>query len=145
LGCTFCREALADLAEKREALEKSGTKLCLVHMMPEDDERAASFFGNYGLEDVARVSDPDRRLYRAFGLRRGRVLQLFGWPVWIRGFKAGILNRHGVGGLAGDGLQMPGVFLLTGGEIARSFRHETAADRPDYEDLACCPAPSAKA
>jgi hypothetical protein len=32
----------------------------------------------------------------------------------------------------GDGFQMPGVFLLYHSEIIRSYRHQSAADRPDY-------------
>ena len=38
-------------------------------------------------------------------------------------------------GLAGDGLQMPGVFVLVDGRVARAYRHRTAADRPDYAAL----------
>lgn len=130
-GCTFCREALSDIAAARPSLESAGTRIVLVHMSPE--ERAKAFFARFGLEDVDRISDPDRLLYRVFGLHRGRLRQLFGWNVWIRGFEAGILNRHGVGLVEGDGFQLPGVFLLSGGELRRSFRHRSAADRPDYE------------
>jgi hypothetical protein len=57
---------------------------------------------------------------------------LFGPKVWWRGFQAGVLNRHGAGRLQGDGFQMPGVFLVFHGQILRSFRHQSAADRPDY-------------
>jgi hypothetical protein len=38
--------------------------------------------------------------------------------------------------MVGDGFQMPGIFLLFHGEVLRSYRHQTAADRPDYVDLA---------
>ena len=41
-----------------------------------------------------------------------------------------------VGKLVGDGFQMPGVFLLRNGRIEKAFRHQTAADRPDYCELA---------
>ena len=41
-----------------------------------------------------------------------------------------------VGKLVGDGFQMPGVLLLKDGTIQRAFRHKTAADRPDYCELA---------
>jgi hypothetical protein len=69
---------------------------------------------------------------------------LFGWNVWLRGFEAGVLKRHGLGMLKGDGFQMPGVFLLADGELQRSFRHRTAADRPDYEAIAGCVPAKAK-
>jgi len=133
-GCTFCREALADLAARRREIEKSGTRLVLVHMGSE--QHGMKLFDRYGLGEVAQISDPKRNLYRAFGLPRGGVCDLIGPKVWIRGFQAGILGRHGAGRMVGDGFQMPGVFLLFHGEVVRSFRHQSAADRPDYIGLA---------
>ncbi len=130
MGCTFCREALADLAAMRQQIEQEGARLVLVHMSAE--EAASKFFARYGLEDVQRISDPERTLYRAFGLPRGRFGDVLGPKVWWRGFQAGVLGRHGVGRLMGDGFQMPGVFLIFHGEIVRSYRHQSAADRPDY-------------
>lgn len=137
LGCTFCREALHDLASRRNHLESQGTAIVLVHMS--DDTDAARFFKAYDLEDVPRISDPDRVLYRAFGLHRGTFKQLFSPIVWWRGISAAFLQRHLIGKLEGDGFQMPGVFLIHGGRLAKTFRHHTVSDRPDYEDLAACP------
>lgn len=133
MGCTFCREALADLAAMRRRIEAEGARLVLVHMSGE--ESASRFFARYGLDDVQSISDPDRTLYRAFGLPRGRFGDVLGPKVWWRGFQAGVLGRHGVGPLMGDGFQMPGVFLLFHGEVIRSYRHQSAADRPDYLSL----------
>ncbi len=132
-GCTFCREALADLAARKPEIEENGTRLVLVHMGSE--QHGSRFFQKYGLESVPQISDPKKSLYRAFGLRRGTFGDLFGPKVWLRGFEAGILGRHGVGRLVGDGFQMPGAFLLFHGEVVRSYRHQSAADRPDYMAL----------
>jgi peroxiredoxin len=141
-GCTFCREALADLARQRGEIEASGVRIALVHMSTE--KQGECFLRRYGLEALPRVSDPRRSLYRAFGLGRGGLLRLFGPKVWIRGFEAGILRRHGIGRLVGDGFQMPGVFLVFHGEVLASYRHHTAADRPDYLSMArqCSSQPS---
>jgi peroxiredoxin len=133
-GCTFCREALSDIAEQRRSIEASGTRMVLVHMGAE--EQASSFFQRYGLHDILRISDPSQALYRAFGLNRGSFTSLFGPKVWLRGFQAAILNRHGIGRLAGDGFQMPGMFLVYHGEVLRSYRHQSAADRPNYSRFA---------
>jgi hypothetical protein len=129
-GCTFCREALSEIAQRRHAIEAGGTRIVLVHMM--DDDMAKELFAVYGLDDVARISDPDRVLYGLFDLGPGKLRQLLGWKVWWRGFVAGILNRHGAGRLHGDGRQMPGVFVVHNGAIVKAFRHDTAADRLDY-------------
>lgn len=132
-GCTFCREALADLAERRAEIEKTGTRIALVHMG--SDAHAEQFFTKYGLGDLPRISDPQCALYRAFGLTRGSLGQLFGWKVWLRGFQAGILRKHGVGMLVGDGFQMPGIFLLFHGEVLNAYVHQSASDRPNYVKL----------
>lgn len=133
-GCTFCREALSDLAVARARIESSGVRLVLVHM--DTPERGAQLAARYGLGDVTRIADPERALYRAFGLPRGGLRALFGPRVCWRGFEAGVLGRHGIGRPAGDAFQLPGLFLLYHGEILRSYRHQTAGDRPNYLALA---------
>lgn len=135
-GCTFCREALADIAEQRTALEESGTQLVFVHMT--DNEVAERYFNRYKLEGVLHISDPDCEYYTAFGLVKGNFTQLFGLQSWIRGFSAGVVSGHGVGPQLGDGFQMPGVFVLHNGEVKNSFIHKLASDRPDYFDLVQC-------
>ena len=135
-GCSFCREALADLSAGREHIEKNGTKLVLVHMGTAAS--FAAFTTNYGLDDVPAISDPERRLYRGLGLRRGKVSQLLGLSVWWRGLKS-FLAGHRPGALEGDGTQMPGVFLIHQGRVVRRFIHANAADRPDYAALAQLP------
>lgn len=101
-----------------------------------EEAQAAPLFAQYGLADVPRVGDPQAQLYRAFNLQRAKLPQILGPRVWWRGFQSFVLNGHPVGKLIGDGFQMPGVFLIQGGRILRSFIHQTSADRPDYVALA---------
>ncbi|MCA9059733.1 MAG: redoxin domain-containing protein [Planctomycetaceae bacterium] len=129
-GCTFCREALADIAAQRTAIEATGCGIVLVH--PGVDDRAEPLFHRYGLSDLPRISDPACRLYRQFGLNLGRLTELLAPRVWWRGLVAGVIHRHGVGAFCGNGLQMPGVFLYQQGRILAGFQHEVASDRPDY-------------
>ena len=133
-GCTFCRQALADIALRRDYFQQQGVRLVLVHHGTEAD--SAAFFSQFGLEDVPRISDPQKQLYRAFGLGQGRWGQLLGWRVWQRGMLAALWEGHGFGGSQGDVRQMPGVFLLDGPRIVRAFRHRSPSDRPDYVALA---------
>ena len=133
-GCTFCREAVAEIARVRPEIERMGTSVVFVTMSPEP--AAASFFARYRMGDVPRISDPQCRVYRAFELRRAGWRDLFGWPTWQRGFQAGVAGGHGIGALQGDGFRMPGVFLIYEGRVLRSFRHDGPADRPDYLLLA---------
>jgi len=131
-GCTFCREAIADIAAIKDELSAANIVPAFVHM---GDEAAVDKFKKHGLQEVSRFSDPERQLYREFELEIGSVGQLLGPTTFIRGFKAAILDGHGFGSFQGNGLQMPGVFLVRKGEIAAAYRHKTASDRPDYTAL----------
>ena len=136
-GCTFCREALAEISLKRENIAASGTKLIFVHMA--DQETAEQYFTRYNLEGVEDVSDPDCNFYALFGLVKGKVTQLMGLRVWMRGFQAGVVEGHGLGKLMGDSFQMPGIFLLQNRIIRDQYIHKLSSDKPDYEKLTeCC-------
>jgi peroxiredoxin len=129
-GCPFCREALSDIARLRPRLEAEGARLVLVHLSGEAE--IARLLAIYGLADTPRIHDPHGSLYRAFGLPRGSLSDVAGPKVWWRGCQAVFAGRHRVAFPDSDAFQMPGVFLLFHGEILRSYRHQSAADRPDY-------------
>ena len=133
-GCTFCREALADLSQQRLVIEASGCGIVLIHMG--DNDRDAELFEKYGLGDVPRIADPTCRLYRQFGLDLGSFSELLGPRVWLRGLVAAVLNGHGVGRLRGNGFQMPGAYIYECGRILGGIQHEHSSDRPNYAELA---------
>ena len=139
-GCTFCREALDDLAKVRSKIEASGAKIALVHMSPEADIRP--FVEKYHVSDLPRFSDPQRQLYTEFDLQPARLTQLFGFKVLWRGLLAALHAGHGFGFSQESMSQMPGTFLIENGQVLRAFRHQSPADRPDYAELACPVPPS---
>jgi peroxiredoxin len=136
-GCTFCREALGDIARARTAIEATGTRIVLVHMG--DSQALENLLDKYGLTGVDRICDRGQDLYRAFGLKRGRLQQLFGLKVFWRALCEGVLAGHGIGRVSADSWQMPGLFVLDGSRIVRRFRHRSAADRPDYAGICAAP------
>lgn len=130
-GCAFCRQAISDVSEVRERLEKLSVRPVFVHMGPPEIARVT--FAHYGMEDVERLCDPTARLYATFGLGKKSVYsQPFDLSVLKSWFLKGTLFRHGIGRIEGDGDQMPGVFFLRKGEVVRKFVHKSVADRPDY-------------
>jgi hypothetical protein len=96
------QEMLKALAAARGDLERAGVRVALVHF--EDDPDLAPF----DLAYVARVFDPERRLYAHFGLGSS---------------PRGLLRRES---------QDAGVFLLRKGEVVREGR----GDAPDYRGIA---------
>lgn len=132
-GCTFCREAIAELGEKREEIQRNGARIALVYMS--GGEKIRELAEKRGLVDAILIEDPDKTLYDAFELQRGTYMQLFGPRVFLRGIVA-TLKGHILGRPEGDPFQMPGAFLVEDGEIVKAYRHEHAASRPDYCELA---------
>jgi len=133
-GCTFCRQALSDIAKQRADIQEQGVLPILVHLNTEDI--AHHYLEKYSLMDIERVKDTEMRLYADFGLTKGNFNQLFGFKNWVNGFNSAVVKGHGVAAPIGDGLQMPGIFLIDQGEIIHKFIHEYASDRPNYVELA---------
>jgi len=136
-GCMFCREAMEDISKVKDEISEKGVEIVLVHMS--EYEIAESYLKKYNLHKLRQISDTSTEFYQAFGLMKGNFNQLFGFQNWIRGFDAAILKKHGVSVPVGDGFQMPGIFLLRGNEIVKSYIHKKIADRPDYIELAQIP------
>ncbi len=132
-GCTFCREALSDISKRKKEIEAAGVRLVFVHMA--ENEVAERYFTRYDLPDVLHISDPGCNYYAQFGLLKGSFNQLFGLKFWIRGFNTTVFEGNVPGPKIGDGFQMPGVFVISEGEVKNSFIHKSVADRPDYQKL----------
>lgn len=120
-GCTFCRETVAEIAKLDESIR--GKKLTLVFVHMSDPSFGDQFFSKYYKTPVAHVSDPQRFLYKSLNLKRGRLSQIFGPKILIRGLWAGLFKGHGLGLIDGDVLQLGGFFILSQGHI--TFEHKT--------------------
>jgi len=128
-GCTFCREAMADVAAARPQLEAAGVRIAFVHGAPADE--AEPWFAKYRLHDVVRVSDPGLEHYRTFSLGRTGVQVLADPAVWARGAVCALSHGFGTQS-AGLMRQLPGVFVVQGNAILEEYRHRSPSDRPDY-------------
>jgi thiol-disulfide isomerase/thioredoxin len=131
-GCTYCRKTLATYKEFSEAYKDKMFSPLFIHMSSTNE--GTKMLENYGLGGVAHISDPNQELYKLFSLDRGSLLQHFGPTVLKKGLKD--LFVHGVGGIKGDGFQMPGVFMINKNGVISSYRHSTVADDVNFEKLA---------
>lgn len=128
-GCTFCREAMADISRLQREIREAGAGIVFVHGASADE--AAPWFATYGLTGVTAISDPELAHYRAFGLGRTEAAALVDPKVWMRG--AVCAASHGFGLQSTAMLrQLPGVFVVQDGEVLTEYRHRSPADRPDY-------------
>ena len=99
------------------------------------DEKCPPFLQDINYGYVDHVNDPHCELYRSFGLVKGSPWQLLGPAVWWQGFGA-FLEGHRGGKLQGDGLQMPGMFLVSDERIVRSHQATHAGDHGNLKTFA---------
>lgn len=131
-GCVFCKDSMNEISKKKAFIEAQGIKIIMVHMA--DDELAETYFKQFGIGELEHVSDPECKYYSIFGLVKGSFGQLFGLKTWMRGFEIAVTKQMLPSSKRiGDGLQMPGIFLIKNGKIIQSFIHVSVADRPNYE------------
>ena len=98
---------------------------------------ASLLLAQSGLNDVAHVSDPDRRLYRTLELPFGTLGQLFGWNAFRRALGDGAVFRFGFGRIVGNALQLSGAFVVKNGRLVRAIRHASSSERTDFAKLSC--------
>ena len=103
-----------------------------VHMGTED--QALKFFAQFGSVDIRHVSDPQKQLYKAFGIRRARTLQVLGPKVLGQAFKA-YSEGFRQGAAVGDPLQLSGAFLVFNGQVKLAHHAEFAGDEPAFEAM----------
>ncbi|HEY0983490.1 hypothetical protein [Schlesneria sp.] len=135
LGCTYCRETLSDLARQRAQVDQAALRPVIIHMG--SPEQGREMLSRFGLDDVAAVSDPDRRLFRALELPFGTLGQLISVKTFWRALVDGVVFRYGFGRFVGHGLQLSGAFVIKNGRIQRALRHNSPADRTDFSQFSC--------
>ncbi|MFN8470893.1 MAG: peroxiredoxin-like family protein [Anaerolineae bacterium] len=96
-------------------------------------EETQDFFSDLWPE--ARViANSSRDLYKAFGLRRGGVMQLVGPSVWACGIRAASKGNF-VSKPMGDPQLLPGAFLVHHNTIVWEHRARHAGDYPKWAEV----------
>ncbi|MCA9251614.1 MAG: hypothetical protein KDA54_10830 [Phycisphaerales bacterium] len=128
----FCHEALAEVSAKMKSITGAGARVVFVHMISEAE--VAPMMEGHGLGETSRISDPDRKLYAAFGLAEGGLGAMLSPKVWACGIKA-TLAGHLPRRPNGNVWQMPGVFLIYREKVLARFVAKTISDKPDFESF----------
>ena len=132
LGCIFCKEMLAKLAETRSLIEAKGVGILIIHMGPE--EEVHKLFESYNLGDVQTLLDKHRVLYKEFELEKGSLMDHFGPKVIYKAIIA-FFNGSRQTKIQGNPYQLPGAFLVYKGQVKGSYVSVDAADIPDFREL----------
>ena len=120
------------LHEGRERIDESGFQVILVGL---GNPLHAEEFRKEFAPSFPIVCDPEKQLYRAYGLGQGSLSGMASPTVLLRGLRA-MTQGHIPGIPRGDVLQMPGVFMIDQeGQVRYSYYSKDASDHPPVESL----------
>ncbi|MCB1070503.1 MAG: redoxin domain-containing protein [Verrucomicrobia bacterium] len=128
IGCPFCRKVLHELSESLPYISDCGYSVGLVHM--NDEAEMTGPLTQYGLLEVPRFYDPERRLYQALGLPRAQLRQALNIHLWKEGVR--LRKRYGFSTPKADPLQLPGAFLVDQGKVVAGEPVMTPDESPDF-------------
>jgi peroxiredoxin len=132
-GCVFCRKLLQTLKDQKAYLDEKKIEPILVTMS--NSKTAQLYLNSYNIDQCDFISDSDRKLYRSFGVTRGKFYQIFGLKVWWKTFVLGVLQGYGFRKTIGDAYQMSGVFLIKDSRVLKSFMPEYISDNFDLSEF----------
>ncbi|MFG1927876.1 peroxiredoxin-like family protein [Cryptosporangium sp. NPDC048952] len=134
-GCPICNLHLRTIVERHDEIVAAGVREVVVFHSPVDELR------EYAADvPFALVADPDKTLYREWGVEAGRraLLDPRVWPVIVRAVVAGIRRRDRSPALAQPGgrLGLPADFLIApGGAVVASKRGTHAYDQWSVDEI----------
>lgn len=120
------------LHRSKTQFEDNNLQIILVGLGTPD--RAESFKKQFSLS-FPIICDPEKKLYKTFGLGRGSVASFASPALLLKGLKT--LSRGQTLGMPRDDvLQMPGVFLIdTSGNIRYAHYSKDPSDNPSIGTL----------
>jgi peroxiredoxin len=133
-GCPFCQAQVVTLRESERSFLEAGASIVLIG---HGDRRAAEEFRKVKLVPFTFLLDPDRAAYRAYGLARGGLMQVFGPSTALPFLTANLRPQTRQRGLkGGDLMQMPGTFVVDRDGVVRfAHRNRHVADSPRNQDI----------
>jgi peroxiredoxin len=119
---------VAQLRRREAAFTRLGARVVLVGL---GTVRETEIFKTRFDVPFDMLSDPQRRLFKAFELRRGTPSELLSVGTVVKGLSA-MFRGYRMGAPQGDVNQLPGVFVIdTAGSVRFSHYARDASDHPD--------------
>lgn len=120
------------MRRNKKSFEKAGARVVLVGMGSPSE--SAAFAAKFKVP-FPIVADPEKKLYRKFGLKQMSTLGFFSPSLALKG-AAAIIGGHGIGMPQGNVRQLAGVFIInTAGDIVFSHFSNNPADHPDAKTI----------
>jgi len=131
LGCIYCQNAVDNL-HRLVSANPGFPPIYFVHQSPLD--YADGFFAQR-FPGAAHISDPQRKLYEAFGIRYLTPSRLFNPLGVLKGFYLTFKGYFNKTGPTGNVWVLSGTYVFNRGQLAWMHRAQFAGDEPRWERL----------
>jgi hypothetical protein len=123
---------VVQLHRSKDRFAESGFQIILVGLgNPEQSEKFRKDFS----PDFSIICDPQKNLFKAYGLGRGSLSDMASPGIFFKGLRT-LTRGHTPGLPRGDIFQLPGVFMIdTLGNIRYSHYAKNPSDYPSVESL----------
>lgn len=140
-GCSCGMDRVKQLREEFDALKSQGANILLIGQG--EPERSAAYAKKYNLPPVPILSDPENKVYQAYGLLEGKPSQIvFDAPEEFldRDYQAGVnlakSRKDDDRPLVDNPWLLPGEFVIdTKGIVQLAYRYNYCEDYPDSRVL----------
>jgi peroxiredoxin len=123
---------VAQLRREKEAFDQLGAQVVLVGLGSVAETAA---FKQRFAAPFTMIADPEKRLFKAFGLKQASTGSLLSAKMAFKGLQA-MAKGHTIGKPQGDVRQLPGVFIIDpAGQLCYSHYAASPADHPQPEAL----------
>ena len=132
LGCSLCKEKIAELKDSYSRFEEKSVRLIAV--VQSTQKRIEQFSAKESIP-FSLVADREKRLYDAFEVARGGFKE-FTAPAVLKASIRATLKGHMHGKFEGDELQVPAAFLVSAaGEIIHAHYGKDISDFGDVAEI----------
>jgi peroxiredoxin len=123
---------VAQLRREKAKLDEAGLQVVLVGLGTRAE--ALDFIRRFGVP-FPIIVDPEKHLYRTYGLKRASFMQLVTPEILLKGLKS-MREGHLPGRPQGDVQQLPGAFVINQkGYILLSHFAQNAADHLSVDEI----------
>ena len=133
-GCTFCQQALKQIADDYSKIIKKGVTPVLIHMG--DEENFKQFIDKNNLEGCLQIEDKQQVFYSIFEMPRAGLNKAFTGSILKDAIKAAREIGSTVGTLNGDGYQLGGAALIENRKITRLRKNKDVRNDFSYLNFA---------
>ena len=136
MGCVWCQMDIIKLLKEKDKIKEKGVEVIIFIQSPE--EVVKEYLKDFPDFPFRLVPDPEKKVYKIFGVESGSFLDLVSPTALLRTLKdPPLLSKYRFvkGGVKGDRYLRPAFFVVDNGIVICAYKSKNVADSPDISEM----------